>query len=284
MAKREPTLNLRALLAATLAALTLSACCESDGTGSAAFIPLVCKATAVEPASGIWWNPQESGSGFHIERQGNRLSVGAYVYEDNGAATWYSGIADLQGDGSYTGTLNRYAGGQTLTGSHRPTTSTSAIARMELEFGKDTNGTLQMRREDGSGERTVAIEQFRANGAATLVRSNATFANGTWWNDAESGRGFVIEVQGDAVTFSAFAYRADGTPVWYTGTGTLTNPSQFTVNLALMQGGQTLTGAYRQASTLDANVGAVTFRATGTHDGTLTLPDSREVSIKRLVF
>lgn len=43
---------------------------------------------------------------------------------------------------------------------------------------------------------------------------------GMWWNPTEPGRGYYIDVQGDTLFFTAYAYE-DGQPVFYAGSGTL---------------------------------------------------------------
>ena len=45
-------------------------------------------ASAMSPESGIWWNPNESGSGYVIEIQDNTLSFTTYTYEPNGIPLW----------------------------------------------------------------------------------------------------------------------------------------------------------------------------------------------------
>ena len=74
------------------------------------------------PTSGIWWNPQESGRGFTFELQGTQIFMAMYTYETTGAATWYAATLTQQTNGSFTGTLDRYSGGQSLTGSYRAPT------------------------------------------------------------------------------------------------------------------------------------------------------------------
>lgn len=44
---------------------------------------------AVVPASGVWWNPHASGSGFEIDRQAGTMVVSVYAYDQTGASLWY---------------------------------------------------------------------------------------------------------------------------------------------------------------------------------------------------
>ncbi|TWO71110.1 hypothetical protein FN976_12385 [Caenimonas sedimenti] len=233
------------------------------------------------PANGMWWNPQESGRGFFIDRQGNQISLGAYMYEESGSATWYTGLATLQADGTYQGALIRYAGGQTLTGSYQAPGTTQTVAQVTLLFTTGTTGTIVVEMTGGGG-RNIQIQLFRAGSGPAA--SNAQFNNGTWWNESESGRGFVLEVQGNTVMLGSFMYEASGQPVWYLATGSLASASSFTLPLVQNAGGQSLNGNYKAPAALFAPIGSVTFQATSATTATLTLPGGRQIPLKRLVF
>jgi hypothetical protein len=49
-------------------------------------------------------------------------------------------------------------------------------------------------------------------------------------------------------------------------------------------GGQTMTGAYKKASVINSNVGAVTIQFQDATNATLTLPDGKQVAITRERF
>ncbi len=40
------------------------------------------------PENGWWWNPAQSGRGFLLERQGNTIFVGSFIYAANGRPEW----------------------------------------------------------------------------------------------------------------------------------------------------------------------------------------------------
>lgn len=243
-------------------------------------VSLSAAGVAAQPANGSWWNPAESGRGFFIDRQGNQISVGAYLYEESGAATWYSALATQQADGSYAGELTRYAGGQTLQGNYKAPASSSRVGSIVLTFSSTTRGTVQVQPAGSSTTRTIPIELFTVG---PNTASNASFANGTWWNESESGRGFVIEVQGNTVMLGSFMYEASGQPVWYQAAGPLTSPSSFTLALSQMAGGQALNQPYRAPSTV-GSPGSLSFQAQSSSTATLTLPGGRQVPLKRLIF
>lgn len=47
-------------------------------------------------------------------------------------------------------------------------------------------------------------------------------SSGWWWNPAEGGRGYALEVRGSSVFFAAFMYDDDGEARWYVASGTVT--------------------------------------------------------------
>lgn len=68
---------------------------------------------AYSPASGLWWNPNESGRGYTIDTQDDVMIVTAYVYDSGRKATWFlaSGTYNQNTD-TFSGTLGAYSGGQ----------------------------------------------------------------------------------------------------------------------------------------------------------------------------
>jgi hypothetical protein len=276
-------MNFRAWCAALLTALALGGCC-GDGQNSTSIFSAMCEAEAddalVQPSGGLWWNPQEAGRGFFIERQGEQLLVHAYLYEEDGRATWSSGRANREDSGRYSGTLAATSGGQTLTGAWRAPAAGSDVATMVLSFDTANTGKLEVQPAGSGDKHLITLETFRADGGPP---SNASFANGTWWNESERGRVFAVEVQGDTVTFIALVFDPAGPPVWYRGRGTLANASSFTVPLTQLAGGQTLTGAYRAPTTVSETIGTVRFEARTADRVTLTLPDGRQTQLRRQV-
>lgn len=70
------------------------------------------------PENGAWWNPNQMGSGFSIEIQGNTLLMAGFLYEDDGRATWHVSVGPMQNATTYQGRLLAFSNGQTLTGAY----------------------------------------------------------------------------------------------------------------------------------------------------------------------
>jgi len=263
-------------LAAWVLCGLLTACGGGSEDGSLAGLQ---KASLAEPQTGIWWNPSASGSGYAVERQGSIVTLGAYLYEADGRAVWYVGPLSRLSNGDYQGALTRYAGGQSLTGTYRAPSSSSGVATVTFSLTTATSGSLAF--VTAAGSHTVPVQRFALTGGA-IAPSTASFESGLWWNDAESGRGFFIDVQGTTAALASYMYDGTGNPVWYLTVGTV-NSTGFSGTLEAYQGGQALGATYRAPASAGQQ-GTVSFRAITATSGELTLPGGRVVPVKRLVF
>jgi hypothetical protein len=79
----------------------------------AGFVSTASAGTVGGPSMGLWYNPQESGRGYDIDVQGDKMIVTTYVYDAAHEPTWYlsSGTYD-HATGVFTSTYDSYTGGQ----------------------------------------------------------------------------------------------------------------------------------------------------------------------------
>lgn len=68
---------------------------------------------ALTPQVGLWWNPDESGSGYALDYRHGVLVVTVYSYTPAGAAQWYLASGPLSGS-VFAATLDKYASGQCI--------------------------------------------------------------------------------------------------------------------------------------------------------------------------
>jgi pimeloyl-ACP methyl ester carboxylesterase len=281
---------LRWWLAAAFVSTSLLGCGgggDPQPTSSAKALALAT--TGVPPETGVWWNPAESGKGYVLERQGNAVLMGSYMYESSGAPVWYLSALALQYNGSYSGALIRSSGGQTLDGAYRPPAGSTQVATVTLTAQTARAATLVIQPSDGGPAITTPLERF-AFSTPAFAPSTATFESGLWWNEAESGRGFFVEVQGAQAVMGSYMYDASGQPVWYLSTGVITHtggtvaPATQTFGGALIGygGGQTLTGPYR-APFVTGSPGNITFTATSATTASVSLPNGTIVPLRRFL-
>lgn len=74
---------------------------------------------ATTPAVGLWWNPDESGTGYNFDVkygvQVVTLVVTVFTFEANGHSEWYLAAGPLTNNGTkFSATLDKYRGGQCI--------------------------------------------------------------------------------------------------------------------------------------------------------------------------
>jgi serine protease len=237
-------------------------------------------APAVIPATGFWRSPNAPGIGFTIEKQSGNLFMASYLFAASGRATWYgSGPAAMDG-AAYLGTLDVYAGGQTLYGAYQPASITGSAGDMSLSFSSPTQGTLIW---PGG---TIPVERLDFGpGGSGAVQPASTPEAGWWWSPAEGGRGYAIEIQGNTLLLTGYMYDASGNPVWYlSGPTPMTNSTTYQGQWQQFAGGPTLTGSIQPPQIFNANAGAVTIQFDSTTSATMTLPGGRQIQIQRFRY
>jgi monoamine oxidase len=227
--------------------------------------------TTFTPQSGWWWNAAESGRGFFIEIKNGTVFMAGYVYEVSGTPTWFVSAGSLSGS-AYTGTMQTFTGGQTLTGSYKGATRGADLGNLSLQFLSATTATMTW-----PGGTTSLVRFPFGSGAAPQVES------GWWWNPAESGRGFSLECQGSSLFIAGYMYTDTGKAIWYIASGALSASNVFVGQWAEFVGGQTIGGPYQAPTLANANVGSMQLAFSGPRSGVLTLPDGRTTSIERFL-
>ena len=212
------------------------------------------------PENGAWWNPNQMGSGFGIEIQGNTLLMAGFLYENDGRATWHVSVGPMQNATTYQGRLLAFSNGQTLTGAYQAPAAPTDAGAVTLQFTDDSHGTITW---PGG---TIPIERARY-GSGTASFQPKT---GVWVNTAEFGRGFFIEVQGDQILVAGAMYDANGKPVWYVSIGAMASPTTYQGAWSQYANGQTLTGPYQPPSA-PTHVGTFSLEFPAPDQATLTL-------------
>jgi hypothetical protein len=248
---------------------------------SLSFVSLMPLAARAAPATGYWLNPNASGSGFVIEVQGSKMFMAGFLYAANGEATWVASVGPMTSSTVYTGPLITFSGGQTLTGAYvPPVEGANSPGNISITFADDNHASLTW---PGG---TIPIQRFDiVPGGSTAVQPATNPEAGWWFNPNESGRGFAIEVQNNAMYFAGYMYDNSGNPTWYLAYGPMAtgNPSLFQGEWTTFANGQTLTGAYVAPIQNNAMAGAVTLQFHNAYSATLTLPNE-QIELVRFGF
>jgi hypothetical protein len=240
--------------------------------------------TVVVPQTGWWWNPLEGGRGFAIERQGYQLYLVAFLYDSTGAPLWLASTMSQQNDGSYSGIFSRFTGGQSLQGAFKQATATSTPANVAVTFNTPTTASITFMPTDNTAERTVAIQRFPISTPA-FAAASPNVTTGWYWNPAQGGRGFFIETQGTSAFVGSFMYDANGNPVWYVNSPSLTGGNTLNSALSTYTAGQTLTGNYVFPTLTPGNLGNLAFTFASPSIASMALPGvATPVAVQNFVF
>jgi hypothetical protein len=235
--------------------------------------------------SGWWWNPAASGRGIAIEVQPGKLFMASFHYNASGADEWWFSIANSTDGQTYSGTLFKASGGQTLTGAFKSNTST-AIGTVSLNFTSATAGTITWPASIGPAE---TLTRFPIDGTAVAAPSGRFPETGWYLNAAEPGRGFFVEVQKNTLFMGAFMYQASGAPAWYIALNQMTDATTFQGNLLEYNGGP-IPGVAGTKTATQVFSGATTMRfsspsfAALPDSFTLTPPGGSPIQLVRFRF
>lgn len=164
-------------------------------------------AHAYTPESGIWWNPNESGTGVVIEVQDNLMVVAAYVGDAQGKSTWYTATAFLDGSALFNGSLDLTVGSQ-CPGCPYPGLPTVVPGAGSIRIVFDANDETKAALTWANG-RTIPIERFefytRRPEDSSSVPTDITKMLGEWqWvTDFSSQGGNVFPFYGDVLVFGS---------------------------------------------------------------------------------
>lgn len=230
------------------------------------------------PETGWWWNAGQGGRGYAVEYNAatGNLFMGTFIYSTAAARSpiWYTSSCSFStATGACSATLEQYAGGQSLTGSYRPPTALGSQGGIRLAFASATSGTLTL-----PGGTAVPIVRFPFAGTSTPVAGDSgTPQTGWWWNAAQSGRGWFMEVQKSAegrntLYLVGYMYDADGQSSWHVATGTMTSTTLFEGTLTRHEGGSPISTTSGTSPTASSSLGAVSVQFTSTGTARLVLP------------
>ena len=122
--------------------------------GQSASVTAAAPAAAIVPVGGVWWNPQEAGSGFGFDYQNGTLIVEVYTYLGNGPAQWYLASGTIVNN-VFTSTLDKYTGGQCISCPFKAPTQVGNDGTITITFTSPTTATADL-----PGGRHINIQRF----------------------------------------------------------------------------------------------------------------------------
>lgn len=274
------------VIALGAAMLSMLAGCGGGAAGSdspppaAAASPQTAKAAAQNfTGNGTYWNPQESGTGFVFEAQADAGVVAFFVFDTQGKPVWYmaSGAFAAQANGGYSfsGMLQRYAGGQPASSTVPKVPTATPEGTVSIQFSGD-NASVQL------PGRSYTAQRFNPSNQGSPATASQP-ETGIYWNAGQSGRGYTIEVRDNVMTVGVFHYDADGAPTWNLVVAPIGAQGSANGAFNAYSGGQTLNGPYVPPQ---GPVSAGVFGATFTHPckGLVQLPGVAGIEVTRFPF
>lgn len=108
------------------------------------------------PETGWWWSTAEPGRGYFAEIQGSTLFLSGYMYDSRGQATWFVSQNSMTEPLTYQGSLQEFAGGQTLTGAYQAPTTSTDRGSLTIQFTSATDGVVTF-----PGGSQIALTRYR---------------------------------------------------------------------------------------------------------------------------
>lgn len=102
---------------------------------------------AFTPVTGLWWNPDESGSGYDIQAQHGTLVATIYSYTATGDPLWYIVVGQLANAGAgvtASGTLDKYRGGQCASCAYQMPSSMGSDGGITVMFSSPFSATVSL--------------------------------------------------------------------------------------------------------------------------------------------
>lgn len=233
------------------------------------------RAAGTFTGSGTWWNPAEPGSGFFIEAQGGTAVVAFFVYDAGGNPVWYMASGPLAAldanQFSFAASLLQYSGGQAATSTAQKTPTSADAGQVQIVF----NGESAQVQVPG---RSYGARKFHPI-AADPAAGGKQPETGIYWNPAEGGRGYTIEVNGGVATIGVFHYEATGRSTWNLVVGSVSN-GELATDFTAYSGGQTLGGAYKAPVTVP-NPGRFSASFASGCTGQIRLPGMAGIPVQR---
>ena len=194
-----------------------------SGGATGAFIgPTSSSASAAPgPATGLWWNPAESGWGVHLTQRRDTVFAAWFTYDATGLPKWYvasSCTMDRQlscptclEDSFCSGELYETTyNGRYFSDRFEPgTVQLRNVGVVQIFFRDKDNARMSY--AVGGRTRTVPISRQPIRPSPGVPAIDYT---DLWWNPAEPGWGLGVSQQGDVMFLTWFAYDDSARHTW----------------------------------------------------------------------
>jgi hypothetical protein len=99
--------------------------------------------TEITPQIGLWWNPNESGSGYAFDVKHGVLVATIYSYTAAGPPIWYLANGAITNN-SVTAALQKYTGGQCISCAYKAPLVNGSDGSVTITFTSETSATMTL--------------------------------------------------------------------------------------------------------------------------------------------
>ena len=105
---------------------------------------------------------------------------------------------------------------------------------------------------------------------------------GVWWNPAEPGTGYALDVKHGVLVVMVYSYTVTGEPIWYLASGTITN-NAFSATIDKYGSGPCISCSFKE-NAIRGNDGSISINFASPTSATVMLPGGRTVAIVPMAF
>jgi len=169
-------------------------------------------------ATGLWWNPSESGWGINFSHQGDIIFATWFTYDAQGKPWWLIALLSRSADGVYSGPVSTVAGPLFNSVPFGPAPVETEVGTMTATFAGAKQATIAYSVNGTAQTKAIQPQAFGTlptcawGGQPNLAL--ATNHTDLWWNANESGWGVNFSHQGDIIFATWFTYDGQGKPWW----------------------------------------------------------------------
>jgi len=220
----------------------------------------------IQPASGIWHNPNRPGPKLFVSRNDKGQVLFLWnTFTEGGKPIWYYGLHGQKNQGVYSS--DQTPEGMFVTQWGKPVSITT-IGQMYYAPISSTKGTFSWIFQDSMGDKIGAevSEYEAANGGASLS------GTGHWYAPGQGGWGVSFDLRTDSAKTLVYFYDDTGKPTWAYGTGTASGNGYSFPALEILTGNNLCPGCTGPTSVSSVSSGWLTVDTANALLGTSLVP------------
>ena len=221
--------------------------------------------------TGWWYNNSRPGTGMALQIQAKKLFLAWFVYDQSGAATWYTSGGSLSNDTTYVGELRKWTGWTWGKEQYSFPTSTPA-GTITLIFYKGCHNTIEFTANTEGLIISDTLGDFMKDFSPGMKDPRDLTG---WWYDPEyNGMGFYLDARGGKMAMVWYNYRDNHTARWWTSTNTFPDgTSVYMGSIDGWEGGQCPGCAFTSPSTKPGEGGSIIINFMNTDRATASVGD-----------